>query len=185
MTANNDTELKPCPFCGGKAYYHYTDAGNDRRYDRVHCKDCDARIGHPYCNKDQARAAWNTRAASGQGNQEAVNNNPVQGAEPQGRTMGANPVTGATDALAEMPNNRQHEIVIWRWFMKYEMAIRAALSTPSTPQISLPQLKAICEGMKQTVVRYQLDGKDDNINKTVGHNAALDQLIEAAEKAVR
>lgn len=54
-------ELKACPFCGGDAYYNYTDAGADRRYDRVHCKKCDARIGHPYTSKEKAREAWNTR----------------------------------------------------------------------------------------------------------------------------
>lgn len=55
--------LAPCPFCGGHAYYNHTDAGPERKYYRVHCEKCDARIGHPYTRKDAARQAWNTRAA--------------------------------------------------------------------------------------------------------------------------
>jgi len=54
-------ELKPCPFCQASAFYNFTDAGADRKYYRVHCSKCDARIGHPYIGKDAAREAWNTR----------------------------------------------------------------------------------------------------------------------------
>ena len=60
---NPGDALAPCPFCGGHAYYNHTDAGPDRKYYRVHCEKCDARIGHPYTGKDAAREAWNTRAA--------------------------------------------------------------------------------------------------------------------------
>lgn len=54
-------DLLPCPFCGGSAHYNFTDAGADRKYYRVHCSKCDARIGHPYTGKDAAATAWNTR----------------------------------------------------------------------------------------------------------------------------
>jgi Lar family restriction alleviation protein len=56
-------DLLPCPFCGGHAYYNFTDAGAERKYYRVHCEKCDAHIRHPYIGKDAAREAWNTRAA--------------------------------------------------------------------------------------------------------------------------
>lgn len=57
-------DLLPCPFCQASAFYNFTDAGADRKYYRVHCSKCDARIGHPYIGKDAAREAWNTRTPS-------------------------------------------------------------------------------------------------------------------------
>lgn len=60
MTANQD--MLPCPFCGSEAYYRHIDAGADRKYYRVHCVKCDARIGHPYIGKEDALSTWNTRA---------------------------------------------------------------------------------------------------------------------------
>lgn len=57
-----DEELKPCPFCGGKAetvyaYYDYNSWG-------IHCVDCGAYI---QCDpkkdtKEEAIKAWNNRA---------------------------------------------------------------------------------------------------------------------------
>jgi Lar family restriction alleviation protein len=56
------SELKPCPFCGGKADI---DAPTGSRNDRlVYCKTCFASI----CGDatPDAIAAWNRRAASAQ-----------------------------------------------------------------------------------------------------------------------
>jgi len=53
-------ELKPCPFCGGKAsirlFYGV-------RYG-VFCDCCDARVGGLYIEKADAIDAWNRRAES-------------------------------------------------------------------------------------------------------------------------
>ena len=51
------SDLKPCPFCGGKANY---DICYDSHY--VECEiACCSRVG---CTKDDAIKAWNTRATS-------------------------------------------------------------------------------------------------------------------------
>ena len=67
------TELKPCPFCGGRAHnsLHMTDAW--RRKDGWHdtkalfyimCDDCGCRV--EYCERmEDAEAAWNRRANDG------------------------------------------------------------------------------------------------------------------------
>ena len=64
-------ELKPCPFCGGKATaksskYNllgaYGTAETDRKWSRVFCKSCN--IGQPkrhYISKEDAIQAWNRR----------------------------------------------------------------------------------------------------------------------------
>lgn len=51
-------ELKPCPFCGGKArrYYGHTDLYG------VVCKKCAAKI-YGYGSKASATKAWNRRAS--------------------------------------------------------------------------------------------------------------------------
>ena len=52
-----ETELKPCPFCGGEA----------RRYNGNHdmhgvvCKKCNAKV-YGYANQASATKAWNRRA---------------------------------------------------------------------------------------------------------------------------
>ena len=54
----SDTELKPCPFCGGKATImennHYTDMWT------VMCKNCYSEIDR-YHTKESAIEAWNRR----------------------------------------------------------------------------------------------------------------------------
>lgn len=50
--------LKPCPFCGGKAYYYY-----ERGNDSIVCEECGAKL--PYFDfgdaNDELVKQWNTR----------------------------------------------------------------------------------------------------------------------------
>ena len=59
-----ETELKPCPFCGGKAeiykYDPYDGYQGDCSLYRVHCTKCDASFER--IRKEQAEDAWNRRA---------------------------------------------------------------------------------------------------------------------------
>ena len=48
-------ELKPCPFCGGKALY-----ATDCHIWAVICESCGART-NVYRNDDDAKEAWNRR----------------------------------------------------------------------------------------------------------------------------
>lgn len=51
------TELKPCPFCGGKAVLcENTD------YAYVYCKECGSQTDESHGTAGAAVAAWNTRA---------------------------------------------------------------------------------------------------------------------------
>lgn len=54
-------KLKPCPFCGSKNIYLYSNITNITSRWRVLCKDCDAQVGR-YVMKEQAVDAWNRRA---------------------------------------------------------------------------------------------------------------------------
>ena len=68
-------ELKPCPFCGGKARMKYGrynllgaygGAENDREWAGVYCKKCN--VSQPprlYSTKTEAMEAWNRRAEDG------------------------------------------------------------------------------------------------------------------------
>jgi Lar family restriction alleviation protein len=68
-------ELKPCPFCGGKArrkYGNYNLLGaygtraEDRQWHGVYCFNCG--VSQPkkkYSTKEEAIEAWNRRAADG------------------------------------------------------------------------------------------------------------------------
>lgn len=69
----SDVELKPCPFCGGKAFVareHCQDGGGT--YVFVKCAGCRAKSGEFYFSKGNdcpqtyvsVREAWNTRATS-------------------------------------------------------------------------------------------------------------------------
>lgn len=54
MTNEREEELKPCPFCGGKARAHDT-----IQWSLVSCDECSAEIrGY---TKDEAIEAWNRR----------------------------------------------------------------------------------------------------------------------------
>jgi hypothetical protein len=69
MSGAETVELKPCPFCRGKASVHQWDdnfgivlEGQEPLPTSYHiaCDDCDA--GHPPSyNRDEAIAAWDTR----------------------------------------------------------------------------------------------------------------------------
>ena len=55
-------ELKPCPFCGGKAKLEH-----DVHYSYVRCMECHARtnyigIASYHCSDDRAIEFWNHRA---------------------------------------------------------------------------------------------------------------------------
>lgn len=61
-------ELKPCPFCGGKAYYSYNQdyAGGPLNF-FVGC-DCGVQIDQDWCDigsKEALFRAWNRRADHG------------------------------------------------------------------------------------------------------------------------
>lgn len=66
-----DRELKPCPFCGGKAEYQERNEihsfFSDKIYAFVICKSCNNRtagyyMSTKYCAYDEAADAWNRRA---------------------------------------------------------------------------------------------------------------------------
>ena len=52
------TELKPCPFCGGKAEFAYLKGSGMQA---VRCQKCRARTWSCYDTEDEAAAAWNNR----------------------------------------------------------------------------------------------------------------------------
>lgn len=56
-------ELKPCPFCGGKAIIEHTHLCNRKRT-QVICQKCGAT--HGYCGTESAAIKkWNRRADNG------------------------------------------------------------------------------------------------------------------------
>ena len=71
--SRNNNDLKPCPFCGGKAEYRRTAIDTKGRYcDAVYvmCPDCNTRTGrvlydarkHPHDEEyAEVREAWNKR----------------------------------------------------------------------------------------------------------------------------
>ena len=61
-------QLKPCAFCGGKAYIHNDEMYEDHEYYEtvcVECKECGARsirkICDGYCCDEEIAALWNQR----------------------------------------------------------------------------------------------------------------------------
>ena len=57
-------ELKPCPFCGGKAFhYFFFDGFHD--YGRVECTKCKVMMTKVNCIGTEAIEAWNRRAEDG------------------------------------------------------------------------------------------------------------------------
>lgn len=65
----NNTELKPCPFCGGEGQLEYEEVNGfyQKYYSWVHvvCKNCYATIGRTYDDKDRSKMyaikLWNRR----------------------------------------------------------------------------------------------------------------------------
>jgi len=69
-----NTELLPCPFCGGKAHKTYVSdfrISSPRTGSRVTCGQCPAQSG-AFGNEDEAIAAWNRRATQPQAPQGGV-----------------------------------------------------------------------------------------------------------------
>lgn len=65
MQETQEVELKPCPFCGGKAFisnYEYENYGNSRLEitHSIDCEKCCSSIG--YCrSEEEAIETWNKR----------------------------------------------------------------------------------------------------------------------------
>ena len=53
-------ELKPCPFCGGKAEIKKHEEWGWFQYE-VYCKNCDASFDASFSSKEAARNHWNRR----------------------------------------------------------------------------------------------------------------------------
>ena len=58
---DKDRELKPCPFCGGKA---------ENEVDWIFCKDCG--VGYEDIDIKQAISAWNKRSYKPLGKEELI-----------------------------------------------------------------------------------------------------------------
>ena len=64
------SELKPCPFCGGKADYVYLERGSKYRSNIVYknnkctvrCMVCEVELPRIYKGTERAATAWNRRA---------------------------------------------------------------------------------------------------------------------------
>jgi len=61
IDSENNEELKPCPFCGGKCCICPVTIEED--FWVAHCMDCDCRIWGEIKTKEEAIEAWNTRSA--------------------------------------------------------------------------------------------------------------------------
>lgn len=59
-----ETNLKPCPFCGGRPEVISCEVDRDKEVHMVRCKepDCCGRITRRWANLDTAVYAWNKRA---------------------------------------------------------------------------------------------------------------------------
>ena len=63
-----ETKLKPCPFCGGKAYIHDAICDDGAYlFTFVQCHTCKANI-EGFSSKEKAIEAWNRRTENGRCN---------------------------------------------------------------------------------------------------------------------
>ena len=65
------SELKPCPFCGGRAEVKKSTFGNNTGYAFIICKSCEAssknfNMSLDICAVEEATKAWNRRAERGE-----------------------------------------------------------------------------------------------------------------------
>lgn len=65
-----ETELKPCPFCGGKANLIENHICGGKDYSYVTCESCHVRtqqytVSVRFCPNDEATKAWNRRSDDG------------------------------------------------------------------------------------------------------------------------
>lgn len=75
------SELKPCPFCGGDAEYHSDKGPTGEVYAWVGCNQCDAMSVHCDVRSMQPEEthpidAWNTRASDAERREPDANENP-------------------------------------------------------------------------------------------------------------
>jgi len=57
------SELKPCPFCGGKAYFYNYDKGyEENNYFMIWCDNCECAETPQFKTEQEAIFAWNKRA---------------------------------------------------------------------------------------------------------------------------
>lgn len=55
-------DLKPCPFCGGKAELMKIDIPEMRIFWRAECRNCGASTWYRLTEREFAEKAWNRRA---------------------------------------------------------------------------------------------------------------------------
>lgn len=57
------TDLKPCPFCGGKAFAYYSGSPGNGYFSEVICEKCNCRTDR--LRGDKAIEVWNGRVENG------------------------------------------------------------------------------------------------------------------------
>lgn len=56
-------DLKPCPFCGGKAFVYYSGSPSNGSFAEVICRECGCQTQRMLIN--EAFEAWNRRVEDG------------------------------------------------------------------------------------------------------------------------
>lgn len=172
MTPNTETELKPYQKLTPCWYVKDFADGWIKFYD-LDMAVAEAKVTGAIMRYSETGAYPNTRAAD-QGNQEAV--------EPCAWLM----MEGSMHEPSTWTNDKDEADLWMHQGARVKPVYERALTTPHEPSISLKQLKAICEGMRKEYSDFQ--HPKCSCKKCVAitsNNAALDQVYEAAEKAVR